>query len=316
MNKDKKFSASDIISSISSSRQNDYEGDQKLGRTDASKNNFFNYKKIKKIPIIELDPSTCKPWTYHDRDPAWLTIKNCSDLIHSIKKNGQLEPGLVRVLKDSEEYTYEIIYGVRRWYACKEIPNQQFLAKITDISDKEAMILMHSENSDSKDISEFERAISFSEYLKSGAFSSQKELSELLGVSKGYVSKMVKASSIFDYHWLKSLFKTKMDIQLKKAYSLAIILENDTTRNKVKNLANTLQNSQEILSTNSILLKLLSSVKKHEKQFSPNDKVISYYIGENGSLNFCVSNIVKNKHSDQVISQFKKTLREYMRRKI
>ncbi len=52
--------------------------------------------KIHPLLLVDINPTRCKPWPYHNRDSAWLTKARCVDLIHSIQREGQLDPILVR----------------------------------------------------------------------------------------------------------------------------------------------------------------------------------------------------------------------------
>jgi ParB family chromosome partitioning protein len=180
---------------------------------------------IQTAPIIEIDPHRAKPWRYHNRDAAWLNVEHCQDLICSIQRNNQLEPVLVRALKEDPNHDFEIIYGVRRWFACTQIPNRRLLVRVTEADDKTCMVLMHTENADSKDISEFERAFSFSEQMKSGVFKNQHEMAKAMGLTQGLISRLIKAAKIFDYDWIRELFPSKLGISVISAYRLASLLE-------------------------------------------------------------------------------------------
>lgn len=201
--------------------------------------------KVWEILIREINPERCRPWKYHNRDVAWLTRERCKDLIHSIQKNGQNEPSLVREIKDDPEYDFELIYGVRRWFACSEIPGQKLLAQVTNADDKNCMILMHSENACSKDISEFERAFSFAQQMKSGVFRNQTEMAMAMGVTQGTISKMIKSAEILEHLWLKDLFLHKLDIPVKQAYTLSMLLKNPMHGESIKKEAYRIQEEFE-----------------------------------------------------------------------
>ncbi len=175
--------------------------------------------------LIEVDPKRCKTWKYHNRDKLWLTRTRCLDLVRSIEKNGQIEPILVRALKDDPDYDFEIICGARRWFSCMQIPNQKVLAYVTEADDKHCMIMMHSENADSKDISDFERAVSFSEQMKSGVFKNQTDMAKAMGLSQSTICKMIKAAEIFQHDWLRELFDSKLEVPLRHAYALSSLLK-------------------------------------------------------------------------------------------
>ncbi|HXH54312.1 MAG TPA: ParB/RepB/Spo0J family partition protein [Gammaproteobacteria bacterium] len=214
--------------------------------------------------LVDIDPKRCKPWRYHNRDGAWLTRERCADLIHSLQRDGQLEPILVRALSGDPDADYEIIYGVRRAFACAEIPNQHVVARITDLDDKSCMILMHSENANSKDISDFERAFSFAQQMKSGYFKNQTEMAETMGLSQGTISKMIHAAEIFELEWIAELFQTKIDIPIKAAYTVSLLLKGAESRARIKTEAFYIQQSiKEIgfLPAPKVLHRLIASAK-------------------------------------------------------
>jgi len=189
---------------------------------------------IRRLTAIEIDPKVCRPWKYHNRDNDWLTKENCSDLIKSIEANGQVEPGLVRKLDGDLDYEYEIIYGVRRWYSSSQIKGKKFLARVTRADDRECMVLMHVENADSKDISDFERAYSFLEQLRSGIFVNQKDLASAMNVSQGLVTRMLQAAEVFDYDFIKDVIKTKKDLPIRSCQLLLTFLSQVNSRDKIK----------------------------------------------------------------------------------
>lgn len=175
----------------------------------------------RRIPVIEVDPHVCEPWTYHNRDRVWLTKDNCSDLISSIARVGQQEPVLLRKAPKDANHKYDVIYGVRRWFACKELKGQKLLARLTDADDRECMILMHVENADSKDITDFERACSFKQHYGTGLFSSQKDFAQAMNMSEGNIAKMFAAAELADFPWFNEFANNKAEVPLKKAYKIA-----------------------------------------------------------------------------------------------
>lgn len=214
--------------------------------------------------LVDIDPKRCKPWRYHNRDSAWLTKERCADLIHSLQRDGQLEPILIRALSGDPDADYEIIYGVRRAFACSKIPNQHVVARITDLDDKSCMILMHSENANSKDISDFERAFSFAQQMKSGYFKNQTEMADTMGLSQGTISKMIHAAEIFELEWIAVLFQAKIDIPIKAAYTLSLLLKEAETRERIKTEAFCIQQSIKetgFLPAPKVLHRLIASAK-------------------------------------------------------
>ena len=110
--------------------------------------------------VHAVDPKRCRPWKFHNRTDAWYTRERCQDLIDSIAKDGQLEPALARRLDGDKDYDFELIFGMRRRFAC-EATGQKLKVRVVDAEDARAAVLMHIENADRQDITPMERAISF-----------------------------------------------------------------------------------------------------------------------------------------------------------
>ena len=151
-----------------------------------------------------------------------MNTELCSDLIASIEKNGQIEPILVRHL----EAGFEVIAGVRRWFACSQIPGQRVWAEVIDADDRTCVILMHAENADARDISDFERACSFKRQIASGLFKNQSDFGQALGLSQSSICKMLKAAALLDYDWFSALFEHYLKIPIRDAYKLSTLLKN------------------------------------------------------------------------------------------
>ena len=69
--------------------------------------------------ILSVDPKRCRPWKFHNRTSGWYTRERCQDLIDSIGKDGQLEPALARKIEGEPGYDFELIFGMRRRFACE-----------------------------------------------------------------------------------------------------------------------------------------------------------------------------------------------------
>jgi ParB family transcriptional regulator, chromosome partitioning protein len=273
--------------------------------------------------LLRLDPARCRPWKFHNRDLAWLTSDRCRSLIDSIRRNGQNDPALVREIKYDPNYDYEIIYGVRRWFACSQIPNHPLLARITDADDKTCMILMHTENADSKDITEFERAFSFAQQLKSGVFKSQVEMAELMGLSQGYISKLIKAAEIFEYPWIQNLFNNKLDVSVKYAYELSVLLKNPEIFNHIKKEAEAMLNVKvetgQSLSSADVLKKLINFNKSNDYHRSKsiiissgNKEIVSCRKNKLGNLILYIDSKAKELSQPEIEAACLKVVRDHI----
>ncbi len=210
----------------------------------------------KTLKFKEIDPGKCRPWAHHNRKQVWLTPGACATLIESIRSEGQQELGLVREVHGEEGIDYEIIFGMRRWYATSQIEGAKFRARVTDADDRECARLMHIENEESENISQFEKALSFDELINAGVFQTQTELADSLRVKKPYISKLLRAARLFEHDTFKVLLEPyTRELSLQKATDLVIMLEDGNVQPRLLNKAKQLS-TEEGASLQRILLEL------------------------------------------------------------
>jgi len=189
--------------------------------------------------ILAVDPKRCRPWKFHNRTDAWYTRERCQDLIDSIAKDGQLEPALARKLNGVAGYDFELIFGMRRRFAC-EVTGQKLKIRVLDADDARAAVLMHIENADRQDITPMERAISFLTQAEGKVFATQEAMAEALGVSKGQVAKMIKAAGLLKIPAIAALFPDRSVVPVEQAYKLAAIMERPGAKEVVLKAAQTM----------------------------------------------------------------------------
>src|SRR3974390_1134361 len=100
---------------------------------------------LERESIFAVDPKRCRPWKFHNRTEAWYTRERCQDLIDSVARDGQQEPALARKVEGDPAADYELIYGMRRRFAC-EFNNAKLRIRVIEADDARAAILMHIEN--------------------------------------------------------------------------------------------------------------------------------------------------------------------------
>jgi ParB family chromosome partitioning protein len=121
--------------------------------------------------IIELNHEECVVWDYADRQD--FEMGNIEELAEDIKKNGQIQPIIVR----EKGYKYEVIAGQRRLRACK-ILNTSVQAVIRNIDDTDALFVQRSENL-KQNISPYSRAKCYGKILKDKKITQAKLAKEL-----------------------------------------------------------------------------------------------------------------------------------------
>lgn len=150
-----------------------------------------------------VETSDCIPWEYHNRHPSWFEGEKADNLRASIDQHGQQQSGLVRRSTRVDSPTFEIIFGARRWSACRQL-DIPFNAKILPSSTSDAVCasLMEDENQQSENITELERAVSYKAMLDGKVFGSQAALGDSLRVSKQYASKLITSAALIEHECL------------------------------------------------------------------------------------------------------------------
>jgi len=131
------------------------------------------------MPLIDINPKDCRRWQYADRSS--FEMGDLFLLAEDIKQNGQIEPIIVRPLKDNSDLKYEVIAGSRRWQACLQ-HTLPLKAIVRDVDDKEAMVVQVKEN-EKEGICDYSKGLFFSALLEDGK-ASQQELLQATGISR------------------------------------------------------------------------------------------------------------------------------------
>lgn len=123
------------------------------------------------VDIDLVEPNPDQPRTNFKKE-------DLEELANSIKKNGLLQPILVR--KKGERY--QIIAGERRWQACKNLGMKKVPVHVREVSDDETIILALVENIQRSDLNPIEEAYGYRRMMERGKMT-QSEVAQ--AVSKG-----------------------------------------------------------------------------------------------------------------------------------
>ena len=141
--------------------------------------------------IVEIDVSKIIRWKYKDRPENELG--DVQDLSETFKTIGQQQPCILRPSKEIEG-KYELIAGERRWRAA-EMAGMPLKAIIQHIDDKTAVLIQAIENEKRKDISEYAKGMSYADKIEK-CLITQKDLIDILGISKQQVSRLLSYKKI------------------------------------------------------------------------------------------------------------------------
>tara|TARA_B110000908_G_C10203667_1_gene426586 strand:+ start:436 stop:1422 length:987 start_codon:yes stop_codon:yes gene_type:complete len=290
-----------------------------------SNDNTGSGKAIRGMEFL-AEPDKCRPWKYHNRNEAWLNPERCADLISSISKNGQQFPIIARRLEnDADGKSWEIIAGRRRWYACSYL-GKKVRIKAFSGNDRECAIIMHLENKDRDDVSEFENAISYKYQLDSGLFTSQEEMTVALALKKSKLSKMLIAAKIINYKDIIKLFPDLTQLKVNPVYSLVSLIEkNDKNKEvlfkKAENLYYSYIKKGKILKSSVLIQKLIeslseshrTSVKKNKFYLHDKEKILKIGYESNGNLFISlVKDVMEDNEKDFIKNFIVSSLDDYL----
>jgi ParB/RepB/Spo0J family partition protein len=127
--------------------------------------------------------------------PEFLTEESCASEIRSFKRYGQRIPVLGRPAPRKDAVDVELIYGARRLFVATLL-GVPLKVDLRDLTDKEALIEMDIENRQRRDVSPYERGMSYRAWLAEGFFSSQQELCNAFGISPARLSRLLKFAEL------------------------------------------------------------------------------------------------------------------------
>jgi len=160
--------------------------------------------------IIEANPFRCRIWGSHDRLSDYVTDESCKSEIDSVARHGQLVPVLGRPVQGDPDADVEIIYGARRLFVAQHL-NLPLRVELRNLTDREAIVAMDIENRHRKDLSPYERGMSYARWLRTKHFNSQDDIARALKVSASQVSRLLKLAQLPSV--IVSAFASPLDIR-------------------------------------------------------------------------------------------------------
>jgi len=149
-----------------------------------------------------VDPGRCRMWSRHNRRYDLLNESACSDLLESLRAQGEQEfPAIVRRVHDDPAFDYEVVCGARRHWSVSHLRNIEhrdirFLIEERELSDEAAFRLADVENRSRKDICDFERALDYRNAVETYYGGLAVRMAERLEVSKGWLSRFLDLAKL------------------------------------------------------------------------------------------------------------------------
>ena len=196
----------------------------------------------RRLAIEAFAPHEVRLWRYANRVTSAMDSESLEALAKSLRREGQMSPGLARRLPADSEHKVEVVFGRRRLEACR-LAGLQWRARVLpeETGDAHCAAAMHAENDHTAGVGPMEDARIWARYLADGVFARQEDLARALGVSQSYVSRYLRASSVLECEWLRPVVEPVIgDLGLRAALRLADALEDDAARRRGKRIAEAL----------------------------------------------------------------------------
>ena len=147
---------------------------------DATIESGTNTNQEHEIELKEIHPNPNQPRKYFDE-------KDLADLADSIKREGLLQPIIVR--KDKKGY--QIVAGERRWQASKLAQLDRIPVKVVEMDDEQTLRVALIENLQRTDLNAIEEARGYKELMKVGKLN-QSELAEAVSKSRSAIANTLR----------------------------------------------------------------------------------------------------------------------------
>ena len=120
-----------------------------------------------------------------------MNPQTLNDLADSIRKQGVVQPILVRPVRSSRTDAYEIVAGERRWRAAQMAGLQEIPAMIMDIPDQAAVCIALIENIQREDLNPLEEAHALARLSKEFDLTHE-SIAEAVGKSRSTVTNLLR----------------------------------------------------------------------------------------------------------------------------
>ena len=205
---------------------------------------------------LRFDPTRCRVWNLHDRLEESITAESCAREIASTKEHGQILACLGRPVKDDPDYDVEIILGARRLFVARYL-KIEIVVVVQELTDRQAVIAMDADNRLRKNISPYERGMSYTRWIRRGLFETQDDIASALQISASQVSRLCKLASLPSV--IVGAFRTEADVRENWGLRISKMLEDPRRRAAAIQAARLINCAEERLSPREIFRKIMAS---------------------------------------------------------
>ena len=138
---------------------------------------------ITKLPISDVKRNRLQPRKVFNKE-------SLEELTASIKKNGVIQPIMVRVDKSSAD-KFEIIAGERRWLASQNAGLNEIPVVVLNVDDEKSLEFAIVENVQRQDLNAIEEAQGYQRLIDEFSYN-QEKLAKFIGKSRSYIANSLR----------------------------------------------------------------------------------------------------------------------------
>lgn len=135
---------------------------------------------VSEVHISKISPNPDQPRTYFNQEKI-------DDLANSIKKDGLLQPIIVRPLGEG----YQIVAGERRYHACKKAGLETIPVRVVSMSDLESQEIALVENLQRDNLNPIEEAWGYKRLMELGNYK-QKDIAKAISKNASTISNALR----------------------------------------------------------------------------------------------------------------------------
>tara|TARA_X000000950_G_scaffold23893_1_gene25578 strand:+ start:1051 stop:1881 length:831 start_codon:yes stop_codon:yes gene_type:complete len=158
-----------------------------LGNKKIIQNETSDSKDLLLIPIEKIYRDETQPRKVFDKDKL-------NELAQSIKKNGLIQPIILKKIDDS---TYKIVAGERRWRAA-QVANLRILPSLLLPPDLDKDEISLIENIQREDLKISEEAKAYQRLIVKNSYTHE-NLSEIVGKSRSHITNLLRILTLHEY---------------------------------------------------------------------------------------------------------------------
>jgi len=179
---------------------------------------------LDEIPLSLIDENPYNSRLSYDEEE----IRN---LASSLEAQGLLTPVMVRRV----ESRFQLVYGHRRVRAAKLLSFERIKAEVWSFSDSQMLELSLIENLQRKDLSDYEKALSFAR-MNSEFGLSYSEIARLVGYSKQHICNHIRMAELFDSEFLSRNSSVPSDLHKISEHHARILLQIEDQKTRANTL--------------------------------------------------------------------------------